>query len=45
MIKQAQKHNITNISTLILDAIHNIANTLTIKSENSVIKKMKNQKY
>ena len=33
MIKQAQKHNITNISTLILDAIHNIANTLTGEDE------------
>lgn len=29
MIKQAQKDNITNISTLIYDAIHDIANTLT----------------
>lgn len=33
MIKQAQKYNITNISTLILDAIHNIANTLTGEDE------------
>ena len=37
MIKQAQKHNITNISTLILDAIHNIANTLTGENEKSKI--------
>ena len=37
MIKQAQKHNITNISTLILDAIHNIANTLTGEDEKSKI--------
>ena len=29
MIKQAQKNNITNISTLIFNAILNIANTLT----------------
>lgn len=29
MIKQAQKDNITNISTLIFNAILNIANTLT----------------
>ena len=29
MIKQAQKENITNISTLIFNAILNIANTLT----------------
>ncbi|MDD2896128.1 MAG: GNAT family N-acetyltransferase [Aliarcobacter sp.] len=33
MIKQAQKNNISNISTLILDAIHNIANTLTGEDE------------
>ena len=37
MIKQAQKNNITNISTLILDAIHNIANTLTGENEKSKI--------
>ena len=37
MIKQAQKNNITNISTLILDAIHNIANTLTGEDEESKI--------
>ena len=37
MIKQAQKHNITNISTLILDAIHHIANTLTGENEKSKI--------
>ena len=37
MIKQGQKHNITNISTLILDAIHNIANTLTGENEKSKI--------
>jgi len=33
MIKAAQKNNITNISTLILNAIHNIANTLTGEDE------------
>ncbi len=37
MIKQAQKNNISNISTLILDAIHNIANTLTGEDEKSNI--------
>ena len=37
MIKQAQKNNITNISTLILDAIHNIANTLTGEDKKSKI--------
>ena len=37
MIKQAQKNNIQNISTLILDAIHNIANTLTGEDEESKI--------
>ena len=37
MIKQAQKNNIQNISTLILDAIHNIANTLTGEDEKSKI--------
>ena len=37
MIKQAQKDNITNISTLILDAIHHIANTLTGENEKSEI--------
>ena len=37
MIKQAQKNDITNISTLILDAIHNIANTLTGEDEKSKI--------
>ena len=33
MIKQAKKNNITNISTLILNAIHHIANTLTGEDE------------
>ena len=33
MIKQALKHNITNISTLILNAIHDIANTLSGENE------------
>ncbi len=37
MIKAAQKNNITNISTLILNAIHNIANTLTGEDEKSKI--------
>jgi ribosomal protein S18 acetylase RimI-like enzyme len=37
MIKQAQKNNISNISTLILDAIHTIANTLTGEDEKSKI--------
>lgn len=37
MIKKAQKNNISNISTLILDAIHNIANTLTGEDEKSKI--------
>jgi ribosomal protein S18 acetylase RimI-like enzyme len=37
MIKQAQKNNISNISSLILDAIHNIANTLTGEDEESKI--------
>ena len=37
MIRQAQKNNISNISTLILDAIHNIANTLTGEDEKSKI--------
>lgn len=37
MIKQAQKNNITNISTLIFDAIHNIANTLTGENEENKI--------
>ncbi|QKF78300.1 GNAT family N-acetyltransferase [Arcobacter defluvii] len=39
MIKQAQKDNITNISTLIFDAIHNIANTLTGENEEKQILK------
>lgn len=39
MIKQAQKNNISNISTLILDAIHNIANTLTGEDEKTKILK------
>ena len=37
MIKQAQKNNVTNISTLILNAIHHIANTLTGENEKSKI--------
>lgn len=37
MIKQAQKNNITNISNLIFDAIHNIANTLTGEEKKSKI--------
>lgn len=37
MIKQAQKNNISNIANLILDAIHNIANTLTGEDEKSKI--------
>jgi ribosomal protein S18 acetylase RimI-like enzyme len=37
MIKEAKKNNILNISTLILDAIHNIANTLTGEDEKSNI--------
>lgn len=37
MIKQAQKENISNLSSLILDAIHNIANTLTAENEKSKI--------
>lgn len=39
MIKQAQKNNISNISTLILDAIHDIANTLTGEDEKAKILK------
>jgi ribosomal protein S18 acetylase RimI-like enzyme len=37
VIQQAQKDNITNISTLIFDAIHNIANTLTGENEKEKI--------
>lgn len=37
MIKQASKTNSSTISTLILDAIHNIANTLTGENEKSKI--------
>ena len=37
MIKPAQKENIFNISTLILHAIHTIANTLTGEDEESKI--------
>lgn len=37
MIKQVLKHNITNISTLILDAIHDIANTLSGENEKTKI--------
>lgn len=37
MIKQAQKDNIENISKLIFDAIHNIANTLTGENEEKKI--------
>ena len=33
MIKQADKNNINNISRLIYDAIHDIANTLTGEKE------------
>ena len=39
MIKQAQKNNITNISTLILNAIHDIANTLSGENEKTKIQK------
>ncbi len=39
MIKQAQKNNITNISFLIFNAIHNIANTLTGENEEKKILK------
>lgn len=37
MIKQAQKDNIDNISKLIFDAIHNIANKLTGENEEEKI--------
>ncbi|WP_228154460.1 GNAT family N-acetyltransferase [Aliarcobacter cryaerophilus] len=37
MIKQANKNNIENISTLIYDAIHDIANTLTGENEEKKI--------
>ncbi|WP_418185257.1 GNAT family N-acetyltransferase [Aliarcobacter vitoriensis] len=37
MIKQANKNNIENISTLIYDAIHNVANTLTGENEDKKI--------
>ena len=37
MIKQANKNSITNISTLIYDAIHDIANTLTGENEDKKI--------
>lgn len=37
MIKQADKKNINNISTLIYDAIHNVANTLTGENEDKKI--------
>ncbi|MGE4383429.1 MAG: GNAT family N-acetyltransferase [Arcobacter sp.] len=39
MIKQAQKNNISNISFLIFNAIHNIANTLTGENEEKEILK------
>ena len=37
MIKQADKKNINNISTLIYDAIHSVANTLTGENEDKKI--------
>ncbi|WP_418179196.1 GNAT family N-acetyltransferase [Aliarcobacter lanthieri] len=37
MIKQATKNNIENISNLIYDAIHNVANTLTGENEDKKI--------
>ena len=37
MIKQADKKNINNISRLIYDAIHDIANTLTGENEEKKI--------
>ncbi|PRN00261.1 GNAT family N-acetyltransferase [Aliarcobacter cryaerophilus] len=37
MIKKADKKNINNISTLIYDAIHNVANTLTGENEDKKI--------
>ncbi|MGH2306483.1 GNAT family N-acetyltransferase [Aliarcobacter sp. ERUVET-8] len=37
MIKQADKKNINNISILIYDAIHNVANTLTGENEDKKI--------
>ena len=37
MIKKADKKNINNISTLIYDAIHDIANTLTGEKEEKKI--------
>ncbi|MCG3710784.1 GNAT family N-acetyltransferase [Aliarcobacter butzleri] len=37
MVKQANKNSITNISTLIYDAIHDIANTLTGENEDKKI--------
>lgn len=39
MIKKADKKNINNISTLIYDAIHNVANTLTGENEDKNILK------
>ena len=37
MIKKADKNNIENISILIYDAIHNVANTLTGENEDKKI--------
>jgi hypothetical protein len=37
MIKKADKKNINNISTLIYDAIHSVANTLTGENEDKKI--------